>query len=64
MSYFQLSFDYNLISSLKDPNAHDEDFNIDVDESARVYRVHFLGYEHYNFYGTDDQQVKQILILY
>lgn len=42
---------------LEDPHAHDEDFDIDVDDSARVYRGHFLGYEHYNFYGTDDQQV-------
>ena len=25
-----------------------------MDETARCYRAHFLGYEHYNFHGADD----------
>eukprot|EP00095_Tigriopus_kingsejongensis_P011541 maker-scaffold33_size549341-snap-gene-3.3 protein:Tk11541 transcript:maker-scaffold33_size549341-snap-gene-3.3-mRNA-1 annotation:"hypothetical protein TcasGA2_TC006305" len=26
----------------------------EMDETARCYRAHFLGYEHYNFHGIDD----------
>ncbi len=26
----------------------------EMDETARCFRAHFLGYEHYNFHGTDD----------
>ncbi len=33
----------------------EDDVDIEVDETARIYRAHFLGYEHYNFYGTDEQ---------
>ena len=36
-------------------NDEDGEVNIEVDETARIYRAHFLGYEHYNFYGTDEQ---------
>lgn len=25
-----------------------------MDDTARSYRAHFLGYEHYNLCGTDD----------
>ena len=27
----------------------------EMDETARSYRAHFLGYEHYNFHGLDEQ---------
>ena len=33
----------------------DVDVDIEVDDTSRIYRAHFLGYEHYNFYGTDEQ---------
>ena len=27
---------------------------LEMDDTARSYRAHFLGYEHYNLCGTDD----------
>jgi len=42
---------------MKDRNALADVFEVDVHDSVRNYRTHFLGYEHLNFYGTDDQQV-------
>jgi len=44
-------------NTLKGTVFQDVDYDIQVDENARAYRAHFLGYEHYNFYGADEQQV-------
>jgi hypothetical protein len=40
----------------------DVDVDIEVDETSRIYRAHLLGYEHYNFYGTDEQLGTSVLV--
>ena len=40
----------------------DVDVDIEVDETSRIYRAHFLGYEHYNFYGTDEQLGTSVMV--
>lgn len=35
----------------------------EMDDTARCYRAHFLGYEHYNFHGIDDQLGPLVLSL-
>ena len=35
----------------------------EMDETARCFRAHFLGYEHYNFHGTDDNLGPVVLSL-
>ena len=39
-----------------------EDNEIEVDDTARVYRAHFLGYEHFNFYGMDESLGSSVLV--
>ena len=39
-----------------------EDNEIEVDDTARVYRAHFLGYEHFNFYGMDERLGSSVLV--
>jgi len=37
-----------------DNESNDQHYVFEMDETARCYRAHFLGYEHYNFHGSDD----------
>ena len=39
-----------------------EDNEIEVDDTARVYRAHFLGFEHFNFYGMDERLGSSVLV--
>jgi len=50
---------YNKIFPEDDVGGQNEHFDIQSDEITRAYRTHFMGYEHYNFCGTDEHQVSK-----
>jgi len=48
---------------VEDGNDDQSLYVFEMDETARCYRAHFLGYEHYNFHGTDDSLGPVVLSL-
>ena len=44
-----------LEESQQDPAANKVEAKFEIDDSARSYRAHFLGYDHQNFTAVDDE---------